>query len=227
MLGLSLRNTTHAATASLPCILELSKHSIVIGIFSRWSASCISFIKRVAFCSGFSLSSCFIRSALYCFTFNLDSASRRAFSPFCGTVTVAPSIGNSSGNGNTISLALLPNLSRNSIMPIRINSSSLSSSLFWYSIVKAWFMQPLVMCRKLMNALFSSLSIENTSRFVMDELTTSLRVLNPSISWYLFLISSAFSNSRFIAFSFISSRSFSCRIFISPFRIELTSSMYL
>ena len=87
-------------------------------------------------------------------------------------------------------------------------------------------MHPLVMCRKLMNALFSSLSIENTSRSVIDELTTSLRVLNPSISWYLFLISSACSNSRFIAFSFISAISFSCRIFISPFRIELTSSIY-
>ena len=93
-------------------------------------------------------------------------------------------------------------------------------------MVNAWFMQPFVMCRKFMNAFFSSLSIENTSRLFSDELTTSLRLRKFSMSVYFSLIFCAASKSIFSAFDRISETSFSCSMRMSPFRIVVTSSIY-
>ena len=59
-------NTTQPATASVPDMLELSKHSIWYGSFCSCSFCCSSFIRRVCFCSGLSFSACFNRSNLYC-----------------------------------------------------------------------------------------------------------------------------------------------------------------
>ena len=168
-----------------------------------------------------------MRSALYCLTFSFDKASNLTFSPFCGTVTVTPSIGRSTMKGSIISFALLLNRSLNSTIPIEINSSSLSSSFFEYSIVKAWVIQPFLICKKLTKAFFSSLSIEKTSRFVIDELTTSLLNLKFSISLYFSFISCAASKSNKDAFSAISASIFSCKTLISPFNIDVISLIIL
>ena len=139
-------NTTQPATGSDPCIFELSKHSILIGSFSKSSSCCNSVRSLVDLCSGFSFSSCLMRSTLYSFTFIVDKSNNFFLSPFCGIVKVASFISISISKGTIISLALLPNLSLISLIPKDISSSLLSSNLFLYSNVKLWLMPPFLTC---------------------------------------------------------------------------------
>ena len=140
-------NTTQAATASEPCIFELSKHSICNGSFCRPSSFCISFIRRVLFCSGFIFSDCFNLSILYCFTFCSEISSNLRLSPLCGTINSAFSNFKSGRKGTIISLDKLLNRVRSSAIPNAKISSFASFKRFLNSIVKLCTMDPLRMCR--------------------------------------------------------------------------------
>ena len=144
--GLPILNTTHAATASLPWIFELSKHSICTGGLFMQSSFCISLSSFMLRCSGLSFSVCFSLSILYCFTFCSDISSNFFLSPRWGTINSTFSNSRSGRNGTTISRDRLLKRVRNSAIPNARISSFASSSLFLYSIVKLCTIEPLRIC---------------------------------------------------------------------------------
>ena len=139
--------TTQAATGSEPWIFELSKHSICMGRRSRCSSSCISFIRRTFRCSGFNFSACFIRSALYCFTFRIERSNSFFLSPRWGIVKTTSFSSISTSNGTIISRERLLYRSLISMIPSSRSSSLVSLRRFLYSNVNAWLIAPFVICR--------------------------------------------------------------------------------